>query len=226
MARVPGSRTLQKALKCRDEDFVDFLRLCFLWRPEERIAPLDALQHPWIVKGFPQLTLGSCTHAKHSVSLDKCESLRASLDNPLGPMQQLYATQKLKPDPSVAGAMPPAAAKVNLSLLTMGKCKGLMNISSQPQICGLLLSKRGRDNHGQEELKVSDKLHHLKEKLKLASFKQSANLTTQEASPIASPERSQPNKSLLLHVLTRKTITLKPTHCPPCPPCTKPSDLV
>ncbi len=202
---------------------MDFLRACFVWRPEERITPHDALQHPWIMKGLSQLGFVSSPHSKHSVSVEKCESLRASLDNPFGPMQQLYATQKLPHDSVAVTTKAPPIAKVNLSLLTMGKCKGLTNTSSQPQICGLLLSKRGRDSHGQDDPKVSDKLQHLKEKLKLASLKQSANLTTQEASPATSPERSHPNKSLLLHVLTRKTITLKPA---PCPPCLKPSDLV
>jgi dual specificity tyrosine-phosphorylation-regulated kinase 2/3/4 len=35
-------------LKCDDEDFIDFLKQCFIWEPEKRIAPEEALRHRWI----------------------------------------------------------------------------------------------------------------------------------------------------------------------------------
>lgn len=40
-------------LKCADSDFVDFLRQCFIWEPEKRIAPEAALRHRWVAASSP-----------------------------------------------------------------------------------------------------------------------------------------------------------------------------
>jgi dual specificity tyrosine-phosphorylation-regulated kinase 2/3/4 len=47
--RKPGTSSLSRALKCDDENFIDFLGCCFTWDPAHRIQPDDALKHPWIV---------------------------------------------------------------------------------------------------------------------------------------------------------------------------------
>jgi serine/threonine protein kinase len=36
-----------------DADFADFLSRIFVWDPKERITPLEALRHKWIMKGLP-----------------------------------------------------------------------------------------------------------------------------------------------------------------------------
>lgn len=38
-------------MKCFDTNFVDFLQRCFIWEPEKRITPKDALKHKWIQEG-------------------------------------------------------------------------------------------------------------------------------------------------------------------------------
>lgn len=45
---LPGSRKLLPA--CKDETFKDFVRMCLIWDPADRITPALALKHPWLTK--------------------------------------------------------------------------------------------------------------------------------------------------------------------------------
>ena len=49
---IPGSVDLKKLLERSSFDFIDFISKCLLWRPEDRIKPLEALEHPWITSGL------------------------------------------------------------------------------------------------------------------------------------------------------------------------------
>ncbi|KAF5357893.1 hypothetical protein D9756_001787 [Leucocoprinus leucothites] len=53
--RRPGSRTLAQALKCNDEEFVDFIAKCLVWDPERRMKPQTAMRHPFIMAGKRRL---------------------------------------------------------------------------------------------------------------------------------------------------------------------------
>jgi dual specificity tyrosine-phosphorylation-regulated kinase 2/3/4 len=46
--RRPSSKTLQQALKCDDEAFLDFIARCLRWDPERRMKPDEAMQHAFI----------------------------------------------------------------------------------------------------------------------------------------------------------------------------------
>ncbi|KAL9611459.1 MAG: hypothetical protein Q9167_003896 [Letrouitia subvulpina] len=46
--RRPSSKTLQQALKCEDEAFLDFITRCLRWDPERRLKPDEALRHEFI----------------------------------------------------------------------------------------------------------------------------------------------------------------------------------
>ncbi|OAA58260.1 Protein kinase-like domain protein [Cordyceps fumosorosea ARSEF 2679] len=46
--RRPSSKTLQQAIKCDDEAFVDFLARCLRWDPDRRLKPEDAVHHEFI----------------------------------------------------------------------------------------------------------------------------------------------------------------------------------
>ncbi|KAI9792681.1 MAG: hypothetical protein M1816_001780 [Peltula sp. TS41687] len=46
--RRPSSKTLQQALKCEDEAFLDFIGRCLRWDPDRRLRPEEALQHDFI----------------------------------------------------------------------------------------------------------------------------------------------------------------------------------
>ncbi|KAH9866957.1 hypothetical protein IAQ61_007547 [Plenodomus lingam] len=46
--RRPSSKTLQQALKCDDEAFLDFIARCLRWDPDRRMKPDEAMQHEFI----------------------------------------------------------------------------------------------------------------------------------------------------------------------------------
>ncbi|KAI0386804.1 hypothetical protein F5Y04DRAFT_275253 [Hypomontagnella monticulosa] len=46
--RRPSSKTLQQALKCDDESFLDFLARCLRWDPDRRLKPEEAIRHEFI----------------------------------------------------------------------------------------------------------------------------------------------------------------------------------
>ena len=46
--RRPSSKTLQQALKCEDDAFLDFIGRCLRWDPERRLKPEDAVHHEFI----------------------------------------------------------------------------------------------------------------------------------------------------------------------------------
>ena len=46
--RRPSSKTLQQAIKCEDEAFLDFISKCLRWDPDRRLKPDEAIQHDFI----------------------------------------------------------------------------------------------------------------------------------------------------------------------------------
>lgn len=46
--RIPASRTLADASRCRDELFLDFVSRCLELDPAKRWSASEALQHEWI----------------------------------------------------------------------------------------------------------------------------------------------------------------------------------
>lgn len=46
--RRPSSKTLQQALKCDDEAFLDFIARCLRWDPDRRMKPEEAIRHEYI----------------------------------------------------------------------------------------------------------------------------------------------------------------------------------
>ena len=49
--RRPSSKTLQQALKCDDEAFLDFISRCLRWDPDRRLKPEEALNHDFVTGG-------------------------------------------------------------------------------------------------------------------------------------------------------------------------------
>lgn len=51
----PGSKELYRALKgCDDPLFLDFVRRCLEWDPEQRMTPQAALRHAWLRRRLPR----------------------------------------------------------------------------------------------------------------------------------------------------------------------------
>lgn len=46
--RRPSSKSLQQALKCEDEAFLDFISRCLRWDPDRRLKPDEAVHHEFI----------------------------------------------------------------------------------------------------------------------------------------------------------------------------------
>ena len=46
--RRPSSKSLQAALKCEDDSFLDFITRCLRWDPDRRLKPDEAIQHEFI----------------------------------------------------------------------------------------------------------------------------------------------------------------------------------
>ncbi|TPP58478.1 Dual specificity tyrosine-phosphorylation-regulated kinase [Fasciola gigantica] len=59
---TPGSRSLVTALNgCEDAAFLDFLRRCLQWLPEERMTPREAFRHEWLRRRLPKPPCGGNT---------------------------------------------------------------------------------------------------------------------------------------------------------------------
>ena len=75
---VPGSKAWTKALKeCDDAVFIDFLKGCLQWNPEDRFSPSQAFRHDWIRKrtvrpgeepGHNQVSNGTSGHHMNNKS--------------------------------------------------------------------------------------------------------------------------------------------------------------
>ncbi|KAI9304738.1 kinase-like domain-containing protein [Cunninghamella echinulata] len=48
--RKPGTKTLAQILRTSDVLFIDFIEQCLQWDPQDRMTPMDALKHEWILK--------------------------------------------------------------------------------------------------------------------------------------------------------------------------------
>ena len=45
---LPKSKTLTSILKTDDINFVDFIERCLEWEPDNRMKPIEAMNHPWL----------------------------------------------------------------------------------------------------------------------------------------------------------------------------------
>ncbi|CDW54017.1 dual specificity [Trichuris trichiura] len=68
---APSSRSWSSALKgCDDENFIDFVKRCLEWDPDERMTPSQALKHCWIRKKNVHSVVADSAAAK---SMDKAD---------------------------------------------------------------------------------------------------------------------------------------------------------
>ena len=55
--RIPGSKPIIDIIGDESLSFLDFISKILVWNPTERIKPLEALQHEWILEGLPKKVL-------------------------------------------------------------------------------------------------------------------------------------------------------------------------
>ncbi|KAL8696407.1 MAG: hypothetical protein Q9201_007675 [Fulgogasparrea decipioides] len=79
--RRPSSKTLQQALKCEDESFLDFISRCLRWDPDRRLKPDEAIHHEFIT-GNKTITkpfnASSRTLAHQPVTSTRAQQLQAT----------------------------------------------------------------------------------------------------------------------------------------------------
>jgi hypothetical protein len=68
---VPGSKPLQRVMRCQSASFLDFVERCLDWDPQTRITPYEALMHEWIIEGLPPKVL---LHHKKMLGIQKQKS--------------------------------------------------------------------------------------------------------------------------------------------------------
>ena len=55
--RKPNTKELPKLMNCEDPLFIDFVDKCLEWKPDKRMSPESAFQHPWIKAGIKELKM-------------------------------------------------------------------------------------------------------------------------------------------------------------------------
>lgn len=51
---IPASKPLKSIVNSRDLKFLDFVTKCLEWIPEQRLSPMEAMQHEWIQECMPK----------------------------------------------------------------------------------------------------------------------------------------------------------------------------
>ncbi|KAL9008688.1 MAG: hypothetical protein Q9173_006209, partial [Seirophora scorigena] len=112
--RRPSSKTLQQALRCEDEAFLDFIARCLRWDPDRRLKPDEAVQHEFITgtkpvpKPFPAIT-ASRTLPQQATT--RAHQQATATSNTNSPVKRITSAQA----PSAQGSIrplpdPPATA--------------------------------------------------------------------------------------------------------------------
>ncbi|KAI4118399.1 MAG: hypothetical protein LQ338_007412 [Usnochroma carphineum] len=117
--RRPSSKTLQQALKCEDEPFLDFIARCLRWDPDRRLKPDEAIQHEFITgtKAVAKSFSATASRTLPQQATTKAQQQAATIPATNSPAKRLTSTHT----PSAPGGIrplpePPATAiKVSAS---------------------------------------------------------------------------------------------------------------
>ena len=118
--RRPSSKTLQQALKCEDEPFLDFITRCLRWDPDRRLKPDEANLHEFItgkkttIKPVP---IAPRTLPQQAATTRTQQSATSTTNSPVKRITSIQTPSALGsirplPDP------PPTAIKVSASNTT------------------------------------------------------------------------------------------------------------
>ncbi|TGZ62543.1 hypothetical protein CRM22_007387 [Opisthorchis felineus] len=114
---TPGSRSLVTALGgCEDTAFLDFLRRCLQWLPEDRMTPREAFRHEWLRRRLPKPP-GNTTSAASAVNTwtgaghiaQPCTAAVAATANTLTTLT-LNASVSMPTFGTIAGTLPTSTA--------------------------------------------------------------------------------------------------------------------
>ena len=83
--RRPSSKTLQQAVRCDDDAFLDFLARCLRWDPDRRLKPDEAAQHEFItgIKAPPPAKSIRSITQPHLVNSSPIKRINSTSTRPL-----------------------------------------------------------------------------------------------------------------------------------------------
>jgi len=202
--RRPSSKTLGQILKCSDSPFVDFLQQCFIWEPEKRLTPAQALNHKWISK-CPSSALTRAGNASGST----LGSIELNLtQGPTTQIQTYYATQRKNSEDHKKPAQKKEKPGLNKTLAHEN-----IKISHNIPIKEETINKKSND-----KINLQDKLDKLKEKLKAVTTSKVVNqVTNYNTNPMKKPDnnKGKSNANMMLHILPKKTLANQPNVAKP-----------
>ncbi|KAA3674921.1 dual specificity tyrosine-phosphorylation-regulated kinase 2/3/4 [Paragonimus westermani] len=118
---TPGSRSLVAALGgCEDTTFIDFLRRCLQWSPDERMTPREAFRHEWLRRRLPKPPCGGNTTSTTSI---------ANSWTGAPPTVQPYATA-VAAATTTANTVTTLTADASVSMSTFGTITGAIPTST------------------------------------------------------------------------------------------------
>lgn len=122
--RRPSSKTLQQAIKCDDEAFLDFLSKCLRWDPEKRLKPDEAMLHDFITgpKNKSRTSLSN-SPLKKPMSFGRTPSRTRPLPEPPlsgGPTKRAVTGASLAPSTSPLKAGFPSRRQSTMNVISTG----------------------------------------------------------------------------------------------------------
>lgn len=155
--RRPSSKTLQYALKCDDDAFIDFITRCLRWDPEKRLKPDEAMHHDFITGRKPSSRPRTANEspAKRFAPSYSASVSRPLPDPPASKPRLIQATQNIsasspmktfgavKRNPSTAGA---GGTKRNSMGAAIGQGSGLPRVAAQRSVSGKMPTPSSSSN--------------------------------------------------------------------------------
>lgn len=115
--RRPSSKSLQQALKCEDEAFLDFIARCLRWDPERRLRPDEAMQHEFVVGKSAKAAMSRPRTAPSNTSASPLKRYNS--------ISQTSSTSRPLPEP-------PAISVKNTSSLRNGVSQNNVSATASP----------------------------------------------------------------------------------------------
>ncbi|KAL7623423.1 serine/threonine protein kinase, CMGC, dual-specificity [Parahypoxylon ruwenzoriense] len=114
--RRPSSKTLQQAIKCDDEPFLDFLARCLRWDPDRRLKPEEAIRHEFITG---QKTSVPVPRTRESSPIKRHNTISTPRPLPDPPAVAAKAGPNLRPrETTTVSPLKPAAGSRRTSAFT------------------------------------------------------------------------------------------------------------
>lgn len=158
--RRPSSKTLQYALKCDDEAFLDFIARCLRWDPEKRLKPDEAMHHDFITgrksssrprtanespaKRFGPSYSASISRPLPDPPASKPRLTQAAQNNSTSSPMKGYSVVKRNPSTTVAGA----GTKRNSVGAVVGQGSGLPRVAAAQRNVSGKVSTPSSSSHG------------------------------------------------------------------------------